>query len=108
MLNARNRFYPTTQQNIWPDVFFSRKQKKGETIEKYYNTLRELDKNCTFKNGEEDIIRDIFITNMLDDNLKRELLRDTLEQENALSALRSKGKWDIKTNTIFALRIQAA
>ena len=66
-------------------VFFSRKQKKGETVEQFYSILKELAENCDFENREEVIIRDIFITNMLDDDIQRELLRDTVGPERALS-----------------------
>ena len=66
-------------------VFFSRKQKKGETVEQFYGILKELAENCNFENREEVIIRDIFITNMLDDDIQRELLRDTVDPEKALS-----------------------
>ena len=66
-------------------VFFSRKQKKGETVEQFYSILKELAKNCNFENREEAIIRDIFITNMLDGDIQRELPRDTVEPERALS-----------------------
>ena len=66
-------------------VFFSRKQKKGETAEQFYSILKELAENCDFENREEVIIRDIFITNMLDDDIQRELLRDTVDPERALS-----------------------
>ena len=41
--------------------------------------------NCDFEKREEVIIRDIFITNMLDDDIQRELLRDTVDPERALS-----------------------
>ena len=66
-------------------VFFSRKQKKGETVEQFYSILKELAENCDFENREKVIIRDIFITNMLDDDIQRELLRDTVDPERALS-----------------------
>ena len=66
-------------------VFFSRKQKKGETVEQFYSILKELAENCDFENREEVIIRDIFITNMLNDDVQRELLRDTVDPERALS-----------------------
>ena len=65
-------------------VFFSRKQKKGETVEQFYSILKELAENCYFENREEVIIRDIFITNMLGDYIQRELLRDTVDPERAL------------------------
>ena len=41
--------------------------------------------NCDFENREEVIIRDIFITKMLDDDIQRELLPDTVDPERALS-----------------------
>ena len=66
-------------------VFFSRKQKKGETVEQFYKILKELAEICDSENREEVIIRDIFITNRLDDDIQRELLRDTVDPENALS-----------------------
>ena len=66
-------------------VFFSRKQKKGEIVEQFYSILKELAENCDFENREEVIIRDIFITNMLDDDIQRELLRDTVDPERAHS-----------------------
>ena len=66
-------------------VYFSRKQMKGETVEQFYSILKELAENCDFENREEAIIRDIFITNMLDDDIQRDLLRDTVEPERALS-----------------------
>ena len=66
-------------------VFFSRKQKKGETVEQFYSILKELAENCDFENREEVIVRDIFITNMLNDDIQRKLLRDTVDPERALS-----------------------
>ena len=66
-------------------VFISRKQKKAETVKQFYSNLKELAENCDFESREEVIIRDIFITNMLDDDIQRELLRDTIDQDRALS-----------------------
>ena len=59
-------------------AFFSIKQKKSVTVE-------QLAENSDFKNREEVIIRDIFFTNMLDDDIQRELLRDPVDPERALS-----------------------
>ena len=61
-------------------VFFSRKQKKGETVEQFYSILKELEENC-----EKAIIRDIFIINMLNDDIQRELLHETVDPYRALS-----------------------
>ena len=38
-----------------------------------------------FKNREEAIMQDIFITNMLADDIQRKLLSDTVEPERAIS-----------------------
>ena len=66
-------------------VFFPRKQKKGETVEQFYTILNELAENCDCESREEVIIRDIFITNMLEDDVQRELLHDTADPERAQS-----------------------
>ena len=66
-------------------VFFSRKQKKSETVEQLYSSLKELAENCDFENRVEVIFRDIFIANMLDDDIQREFLRDTEDPDRALS-----------------------
>ena len=47
--------------------------------------MKELAENCDFENREEVIIKDIFITSMLNDDIQRELLRDTADPERALS-----------------------
>ena len=61
--------------------FFSRKQKKVKTVEQFCSVLKELDENFNFKNLEEAINRNVFDTNMPDDYIQRELLRDTVEPE---------------------------
>ena len=66
-------------------IIFSWKQKKGETVEQFYSFLKELAENCDFENREEVIIRVSFITDMLDDDIQRELLRDTVEPKRGLS-----------------------
>ena len=66
-------------------VFFSRKQEKSEAVEQFYSILKELAENCDCENREEVIIRDTFITNMLDDDIQRDFLCDTVDPERALS-----------------------
>ena len=72
-------------QNITFDryVFFSRKQKKCETLEQCYSILKDSAQNWVFENCDEVIIRDIFIINILDDDIQRELLRDTVDPDRA-------------------------
>ena len=64
---------------------------KGEPVEKFYGCLRELSLNCDLGSHKESIIRDVFIANMQDGEIQRELLKK-------LSKLRSISKWAYKHN----------
>ena len=65
----------TKQRNITFDryTFLTRKQLKGEPVEKFYGCLRELSLNCDLGSHEESIIRDVFVANMQDGEIQREL-----------------------------------
>ena len=69
----------TKQRNITFDryTFLTRKQMKGEHVEKFYGCLRELSLNCDLGSHEESIIRDVFIANMQDGEIQRGLLKET-------------------------------
>ena len=69
----------TKQRNITFDryTFLTRKQLKGEPVEKFYGCLRELSLNCDLGSHEESIIRDVFIANMQDGEIQKELLKET-------------------------------
>ena len=69
----------TNQRNITFDryTFLTRKQLKGEPVEKFYDCLRELSLNCDLGNYEESIIRDVFIANIQDGEIQRELIKET-------------------------------
>ena len=76
----------TKQRNITFDryTFLTRKQLKGEPVEKIYGCLRELSLNCDLGSHEESFIRDIFIANMQDGEIQRELLKETRTAKKAL------------------------
>ena len=57
---------------------------KGEPVEKFYGCLRELSLNCDLGSHEESIIRDVFIANMQDGEIQRELLKETRKAKKAL------------------------
>ena len=57
---------------------------KGEPVEKFYGCLRELSLNCDLGSHEESIIRDVFIANMQDGEIQRELLKETRTAKKAL------------------------
>ena len=65
-------------------VFLITKQIRGETVEHFYGKLKELAENCDFENKEETLIRDVFITNLMDPEIQKELLKQTVEPRQAL------------------------
>ena len=76
----------TKQRNITFDryTFLTRKQMKGEPVEKFYGCLRQLSLNCDLGSHEESIIRDVFIANMQDGEIQRELLKETRTPKKAV------------------------
>ena len=65
-------------------VFFITKQLRRETVEHFYGKLKELAENCDFENRKETLIRDVFITNLMDPKIQKELLKQTVEPRQAL------------------------
>ena len=76
----------TKQRNITFDryTFLTRKQTKVEPVENFYGCLRELSLSCDLGSHEESIIRDVFIANMQDGEIQRELLKETRTAKKAL------------------------
>ena len=76
----------TKQRNITFDryTFLTRKQLKGEPAEKLYGCLQELSLNCDLGSHEESIICDVFIANMQDGEIQRELLKQTRTAKKSL------------------------
>ena len=56
-------------------VFLITKPLQGETVEHFYRKLKELAENCDFENKEETLIRDVFITKLIDPEIQKELLK---------------------------------
>ena len=74
------------QRNITFDryILFTTKQSKEESIEHFFGKLKELSENCDLGNQEDTLIRDLFIANIQDPEIQRELLRETVEPPHAL------------------------
>ena len=66
-------------------LFLTRKQQKGEPIEKFYGHLKELSENCDLGEKADTIIRDVFIANMQNEDIQKELLKETVEPDKALA-----------------------
>ena len=88
------------QRNITFDgyMLLTTKQSKGESIEHFFGKLKELSENCDLGNQEDTLIRDLFIANMQDPEIQRELLKETLEPAQAL-CLDKHGTWTTKSTT---------
>ena len=56
-------------------LFLTRKQQKGEPIKKFYGHLKELSENCDLGEKVDTIIRDVFIANMQNEDIQKELLQ---------------------------------
>ena len=50
--------------------FLTTKQLWGE-FDHFYGELKELAENCDFENKEETLIRDLFITNLIDYEIQK-------------------------------------
>ena len=57
----------------------------GEPIEKFYGHLKELSENCDLGDKGDTIIRDVFIANMQNEDIQKELLKETVDPEKALA-----------------------
>ena len=69
----------TFTKNITFDryTFLTRNQLKREPVDKSYGCLRDFFFNCDLGSHEESLIRDVFISNMQDSEIHRELLKET-------------------------------
>ena len=74
------------QRNVTFDgyMLLIAKKSKGESFEHFCGKLQELSENCDLGNQEDTLTRDLFIANMQDSDIQRELLRETLEPAQAL------------------------
>ena len=83
-------------------LFLTRKQQKGEAIEKFYGHLKELSENCDLGEKGDTIIRDVFIANMQNEDIQKELLKETVEPDKALAIA-----INIKMGTLNQLKMNA-
>ena len=49
-----------------------------------YGKLKKLAEKCDFENKEETLIRDVFINNLIDPEIRKEILKQTVEPRQAL------------------------
>ena len=90
----------TTTQELWEELeltfirprivtfdrylLLTRRQRKGETVEKFHSALTSLAEFCQLGALEDNLLRDIFTANMTDPEIQKKLVKVTLEPEKAL------------------------
>ena len=57
---------------------------KGKSIEHFIGKIKELSENCELGNQEDTLIRDVFVANMQDPEIQKELLKETVDPAQAL------------------------
>ena len=66
-------------------LLLTQKQQKSEPIEKFYGHLKEPSENSDLGKKGHTIIRDVFIANMQNNDIRNELLHETVEPEKSFS-----------------------
>ena len=66
------------------DVFLTMKQLRGKAVKHFYGKHKELAENCVFQNNEETLMRDVFITNLIDLEIQKDLLKHRVEPRQVL------------------------
>ena len=85
MANDGNSFHPSQEHHFCSLYLFLEETEEGQNGRSILQHFERIIENCDFENREEVKIRDIFITNMLDDDIHREPLQDTIGPQRTLS-----------------------
>ena len=77
----------TRPRNITFDRFqlFKAQQQPNESLETFYSRLREAGSHCRFKHLEEEIIKDLFISNMNNTAIQMDLLSEVKTPQQVLN-----------------------
>ena len=65
-------------------ALFSRRQEEGESLEQFHGVLQALTANCKPRDMEEELVRDLFITNMKDLELQKKFFVEEMDAETVL------------------------
>ena len=66
-------------------LFLTRRQQKGEPIDKFYGHLKELSENCDLGEKGDTIIRDVSVASLQNEDIQKELPKETVEPDKALA-----------------------
>ena len=67
------------------DISFSREHSRRGNQPEFCGHLKELSENCDLGEKRDTIIRDVFIANMHNEDIQKELLKETVEPYKALA-----------------------
>ena len=68
--------YPSKEHNLRQMQFFRALQRSNESLKTFYSRLRELGSHAKLENLEEDLVTDLFISNMHSSTIQMELLSE--------------------------------
>ena len=60
-------------------------QQSDESLKAFYSTIREAGAMCKFKDLDEDLVKDLFIANMTNTSIKRDLLSKVRTPQKVLN-----------------------
>ena len=76
-------------------VFFGRKQRDNESMEKFFGALSDLTRGCTSGDPEASIVRDVFLFNSKNEQDKETTLHGNNEPGEALTFAMHRGRVEI-------------
>ena len=65
--------------------FFKSMQQSHESLETFYSRIREAGALCHFNDLEEDLVKDLFISNMTNTSIQMDLLSEVPTHQQALN-----------------------
>lgn len=84
-------FLPQTNVTYERFLFFNRKQHQEESHEQFMVALKNLSKSCQFGTLKDELIKDIFVSGIVDKHLQEKLLRaENLDINKALEICRTR------------------
>ena len=81
----KNYCNPKKNLTVTRNIFHTRHQRSGESVDQYVTDLKALARNCEFRDLEEDLIKDQLVLGINSERVKERLLRENdLSLEKAI------------------------
>ena len=79
MQHSTKSFQMRRNRTLDRHMFFSRKQKPSESLNQFWNALNALAAKCNFGDQTESLVHDIFVLNMVDEQVQQKLCTEPKE-----------------------------